>query len=579
MSSTGSVPFAGLRPAPPGTSLLDVTQRDLDTLRATIDERLVALEQALANPDGPHSLETLIADLARLATTEAQAAATWTCQTARRDTEAAILDAHARAGADIATERSAAADLRASLQDAQRRIASLERERQRAVETEQEQAQVLAGERSWHADVERTVTRLRQELEAANRQLEIERTQNAELAQAHETERDAERADSVRLQSEADRNRASLTTLQAELDAERSFSADLQGELMSERHTMLQLRSDLDMERGNVAALRSERDTERDHVSRLRTELDGERAATAQFRAHAAAHADASGEAQSALARLHADFHAQSQRLAELDDELREEKEGRAAEADALSALRAEVADLEQLREREELTSALQAERLSAERLRASMREAEQRASGLEEQHRSALEAVETGREALEQARALAAALAGERDTLTQAIEAARDQIAQLGARRGRGDVAADGEDWTELNLDAAISIDEPPAAGPAELPQPERPGPSKRYTFAHRVDIKVDNAAATLADLSMTGCRVRCANLLQKEQFVRIVLPQAPAPIVCFGRVAWTRLDDSRNTPGCVAGVLFTQCNHAAIEEFIIVHGDLTNR
>ena len=51
-------------------------QRELDTLRSELDSRLAALEGALAHPDPRASLENLVLELARVATAEAEAAAT-----------------------------------------------------------------------------------------------------------------------------------------------------------------------------------------------------------------------------------------------------------------------------------------------------------------------------------------------------------------------------------------------------------------------------------------------------------------------------------------------------------------------
>ena len=55
--------------------LAATAQRELDALRAQLDERLSALEAAIARPDQRGSLERLVLDLARVATAEAQSAA------------------------------------------------------------------------------------------------------------------------------------------------------------------------------------------------------------------------------------------------------------------------------------------------------------------------------------------------------------------------------------------------------------------------------------------------------------------------------------------------------------------------
>src|SRR5437667_3416245 len=82
-------------------------QRELDTLRTELDARLSALEAALARPDSHASLETLILDLARVATAEAQAA------TARATLEAQ-LHAQERATAGAADAQRLLAEERAT---------------------------------------------------------------------------------------------------------------------------------------------------------------------------------------------------------------------------------------------------------------------------------------------------------------------------------------------------------------------------------------------------------------------------------------------------------------------------------
>lgn len=91
--------------------LTDMARRELDTLRADLEVRLVALETALARPDQHHSIETLVFDLARAATLEAEAAAS-------RAMLAAQIEAQERTGTadalrDLEAERNAVKALRA----------------------------------------------------------------------------------------------------------------------------------------------------------------------------------------------------------------------------------------------------------------------------------------------------------------------------------------------------------------------------------------------------------------------------------------------------------------------------------
>ena len=88
------------------------------TLRRTFDERLSALEAGLSDPDQCPSLESLILDLTRVATEEAEAAARDIIRQARREaaeqTAAAATDAQ-EAHAQLDAERTQAASLRAEV--------------------------------------------------------------------------------------------------------------------------------------------------------------------------------------------------------------------------------------------------------------------------------------------------------------------------------------------------------------------------------------------------------------------------------------------------------------------------------
>ena len=75
----------------PDTRLLEAAQRQLDTLRASMDARLGELEVALSNPSQAASLPALVMELSRLATSEAHATAARICMQLRHDNEAALL--------------------------------------------------------------------------------------------------------------------------------------------------------------------------------------------------------------------------------------------------------------------------------------------------------------------------------------------------------------------------------------------------------------------------------------------------------------------------------------------------------
>src|SRR3954471_1606766 len=162
---------ANARESPPGASddlsgarLPDSAQRQLDALRSVIDARLVELESALADPARGSELVGLIFELSRLATTEAQAAATRACFQIKHDGEAALLEAEARSSAAVEAERRISSELRKSLEKAQTRIELVEAEWQALLHTANEQTQLIESERHARVDLDRTIDQLEQQL-------------------------------------------------------------------------------------------------------------------------------------------------------------------------------------------------------------------------------------------------------------------------------------------------------------------------------------------------------------------------------------------------------------------------------
>ena len=109
-----SQPETGLSPAAVSQYLGDASQRELDALRTALDKRLAALEAALANPDESEALESLVIELGRVATAEADATATRVCLQARLEAQEQVAAAQTDAEQQLQTERSAAAALRSS---------------------------------------------------------------------------------------------------------------------------------------------------------------------------------------------------------------------------------------------------------------------------------------------------------------------------------------------------------------------------------------------------------------------------------------------------------------------------------
>src|SRR5438552_2133347 len=93
--------------------------RELEALRAQLDSRLTALEEALADPDQHSSLEQIILELARVATEEADAAARQAYLAAQQDRERAVSAVHAEGQTALENERATAGALRKELERAQ----------------------------------------------------------------------------------------------------------------------------------------------------------------------------------------------------------------------------------------------------------------------------------------------------------------------------------------------------------------------------------------------------------------------------------------------------------------------------
>lgn len=162
--------------------LSDAAQRELNTLRAALDARLLALEAALAHPEPHDSIEDLVMDLARAASAEAETSA------AHRWLEAQLKaqDEAERGGAALRAELQ---QLQAALLAARERGDHLRRDAeaaQAALRAEHDKVArldaELARERNAAANLQDAVNLLRKELEASQRDLETARRELESLA-------------------------------------------------------------------------------------------------------------------------------------------------------------------------------------------------------------------------------------------------------------------------------------------------------------------------------------------------------------------------------------------------------------
>jgi len=150
--------------------------RELDGLRTALDTKLATLEAALKNPGQDESLETLVIELARVATAEAEATAARACLQAKLAGEELVQTVRAEAERSVQAERATAGTVRAQLD-----------ERQAALDAASESAEALQRDlEALHGalDGERATSgALRQNLEEAGQRISvIERAMEAQVS-------------------------------------------------------------------------------------------------------------------------------------------------------------------------------------------------------------------------------------------------------------------------------------------------------------------------------------------------------------------------------------------------------------
>ncbi len=465
-------------------------QQQIDALRAAIDIRLAALETVLADPRPDESLESLILDLARLATEEARATATRACAGIKLEADTEIAQARKSAQQAIEHERIVSLDFRRSLEQAQQRHAALERDKQNELRALRDQFESkLAEQRGGIDGLERTAANLERQAAETRQLLEAERQTTAALRQEIAAQ-EALVADAGRAQAEGqkvvaqahaevqqERQRAAEVTrshsaTQAELAAERATTAELRGAVERLRGQAATFERDLaEAKKGHGsidAELARERQLAAELEQRLRQHeklLEDERTATADLRRaiakaeeHGVAvgreHAQSQAAAKSTLAELERERQAvadlgraqtalktQVDKERALTRELRGTIERLEAEiARAADDTRLNVAGQDELREAllaargsaAQLHGDLESERTAAKQLRTRLDELEARASRAD--HERAKQAAEQDelRQALAAARTERQTLVAQVDTERRIAEEARGRIAQL---------------------------------------------------------------------------------------------------------------------------------------------------
>ena len=520
------------------TYLSETAQRELDALRAALDARLMALEKALAHPENSESLETLIIDLARVASEEAHTSAARQWLEAQADADARTPPAAGNGAGIHGALIGESASLRREVDELRTR---LERETVRG-------------------------DGLRRDVEAARAALQEERVTRrrleSELTEAGNTKTDLSEA---------------VETLRGDLDVARKTVVEAQRELYSVRQ---QLRAaldsaasgaaDLDANRTSVASLSADVARERAEREALAADMEQARAATAA----AVADADAARAALTTLEERHADL----ERTATAE---REERRGhlsavekhvtdvvaRAEAADAV--LSAEAAKRRQTEaalatERERFAANEQQLRAEVERARAEQAEYfaayEKAAVAL----KTATAEMQTLRHAtlserIESLRATQQAVSSEVETR----RAAAGRVRELELRLFRREQAV--TESPDLELGSMLEDRTPSGVQPIRR--------FSRYSFPSTIDVDIEGAHAQLIDMSVGGAQVLSATPLEQHHECLIALISDEIPVTCRGKVVWTRADPQSQAKGLRyrAGIQFTDSDPAAVEAFII--------
>ncbi len=608
---------------------------DIQTLRASLDSRLAALEDALANPAKHASLESLLLDLARAATEEAEASARQAVLEAQRDAAAA----RGEAASALEAGKAEASGTRRELESA---LASVEQERRRA------------------AGLEKAVDQYRSELQAGRAAIEAQQREIAAKLQEFATRHQALENQFRDEQAAHARSRAQIDLVRAEADAERKSAdrlletnARLERELDAARVETADLRRDLDLQRRELDAVQQE--------AAARTETLSQSHAEREIALRAAQ--DALGAAEARIGEMQ---HERDRALGELAD-LRQELDSARRDADArleslshstseqetaLKAAReaAEAADAragDMLRERDAALAELVDLRRELDLVR---REANARTETMEQsdaERERALRAVEAAtraaeaqaeqalldRDALKAELQLAQDIIREKDVMIRELEASHEQRDAARGMRVFGvpagfehdddeetvvDLTTETKDEemqsalerrvrslelalrdaesraesAELELElqkqaagrpsafSAFEIPEESAAAEPSAPDaPKEPvfrGPArgaKRVPITSDVAIQIDAAPGKLIDLSITGAQVLTSFSMKPNRLVKVSLPFDDSLIACKAKVMWSRLEPKAGELLYRAGVLFTSADQEALEVFLSRH------
>jgi hypothetical protein len=568
-----------------GVSLRQLSQsaeQELATLRAALDQKLVMLEAALANPSRGESLETLIIDLARVATAEAETAATKACVDSQLEAQR---QAAARADAQRAlkTERDALVAFQRDLEQARRALAS-----------EREITTVL------RRDLNAAATALKAEREGTSGLRRRAEDAEATAEQTH-AELENERATVVSLRQALNEAHQRMASIEAAAQTEsRSAREQFDDQTAEVRAAHLNLTAAFESLKQELAAAKhvaEKQAADADAAQSVIEGLDRQRAGIERARHEDVARANALADERDALAReLNAARQAADHATTRAEAGAEQVEAERGGHERIVSALHARFDAV--VRERESLRADLTAAR---ETLDAAKTEAE-------EQSQAARRDIEGS---LRDAIAKADAAIRDRDFLTEELELTRVSVAaeqtesqaQLDAiRKAAAQQIADLEAALQLHHRretepaspprdalhethaiplAAAEVPEPTLAGPAVRPAPAHASPTtpqgapvrraSRQAFQEDLQVLIDGCPATLIDLSISGAQVVSHSALKPNRMVRVQLPAEDNPITCKGKIVWARLE-AGSTTGLRyrAGVFFTGVDERAVEKFL---------
>ena len=588
-AETGN-PVAALR-----RHVADLT-REIDGLRTALDTKLGTLEAALKNPAHDGSLETLVMDLARVATAEAEATAARACLQAKLAGEELVQTVRADAERAVQTERAATAASHAELNERQTALNAASSRAETLQGEIEELRTALDGERKTSATLrqnvadagdrisvieramETQVSAIRHELDDAHTEAkrELQETEAAwqeALTRADELtrERDALTAQLQSSHDAADQRLRVLETAQQHLETaarQLSESDNARQEALARVDATLRERDALAGERAEIERVLHETEACLQAATR-----DRDAVKTALEAANQASNAAVDAANQASKAAVDAAHHASKSAV---------EDARRAAQQDLDEAHKKAAAELETARKtaRDEIDALKKAAESDVHAARSAVQ------SDIEAAHQATIADLEGAHLAtmaeLEAARALIAEIEKQRDqAVFLASQAAAEAAAQASARavsdaaaqaaaRAAAEAAAHAAAHAGVPAAAAVPAMEPLGDGRLYPDQPFRR--ASRHALPDHVQVEVDGGPAVLVDLSTTGAQLLSPTALKPNRPVKLMLPVNGTPVLCKGKVVWARLEPATKARPLAyrAGVAFSTVDESAIDTFL---------